>query len=194
MGLVSYAPNVRVFGQRSKVDWAGWMSWTVMWWHTGAGDPTTAAISDGLSNTVFVVEKDRVTGDGRMYYQNWSVIGSTGSQPGGINMWATTDTPETGLPFFGTTCNDPSVSWDDEYGQWWRTDCRFVTGAPEYFQPPKRRLVRNQQNFYNLYSMSSGGVQGLMGDGSVRNFTTSMSIPTWSAAVTPDGGETVQLN
>jgi hypothetical protein len=42
--------------------------------------------------------------------------------------------------------------------------------------------------------MSPGGVQGLMGDGSVRNFSTSISIPAWSAAITPDGGEATQVN
>jgi prepilin-type N-terminal cleavage/methylation domain-containing protein len=195
MGLVSYAANVRVYGQISKVAGVGWQSWTVMWWHTGAGQATSATLTDGLSNTVCVVEKDRVTGDGTMSYLNWSVNGSTGSQPGGINMWATTDTPETGLPFFGTTCNDPSVTWDDEYGQWWRSDCRSgAANTPEFFQPPRRRLVRSQQNFYNLYAMSAGGVQGLMGDGSVRNFSTSIAIPVWSAAVTPTGGEAVQAN
>jgi prepilin-type N-terminal cleavage/methylation domain-containing protein/prepilin-type processing-associated H-X9-DG protein len=193
MGLVSYAPNVRVFGQKSKVSWAGWMSWTVMWWHTGAGAPSTASVSDGLSNTIFVAEKNMVTGTGNMYYASWNVYGSTGSQPGGINMWATTDTPETGLPFFGCTCNDPNQTWDDEYGQWWLADCKFG-GTVEYFQPPRRRLVPAQQNFYNLYEMSPGGVQCLMGDGHVRTFPSSISIPVWSAAVTPDGGEAIGVN
>ena len=31
-----------------------------------AAVPSTAAITDGLSNTLFVVEKNRVTGDGTM--------------------------------------------------------------------------------------------------------------------------------
>jgi hypothetical protein len=33
-----------------------------------------------------------------------------------------------------------------------------------------------------------------MGDGSVRNITTSISILAWSAAVTPNGGEAVSLD
>jgi len=191
MGLVSYAPNVRVFGTANK---GTWTSWKVMWWHVGAGTATTASVSDGLSNTIFVAEKNMVTGAGTMYYHDWAVLGSTGSQPGGINMWATTDTPETGLPFFGTNCNDPTQTWDDEYGQWWLDTCRFRAGEPEYFQPPRRRLVASQQNFYNLYEMSPGGVQGLMGDGSVRFFRTSISVQAWSAAVTPDGGEAIGID
>jgi prepilin-type N-terminal cleavage/methylation domain-containing protein len=193
MGLVSYAPNVRVFGTPSPT-W-GWQAWTVMWEHTGAGVATTASVTDGLSNTVFVVEKQMVTGSGQMGYQDWNVYGSNGSQTGGINMWATTDTPETGLPFFGCTCNDPTITWDDEYGQWWLNDCKFGNpNGPEYFQPPRRPLVASQQNFYNLYAMSPGGTQGLMGDGSVRNFPLSIAIPVWSAAVTPNGGEAIGLN
>jgi prepilin-type N-terminal cleavage/methylation domain-containing protein len=191
MGLVSYAPNVRVFGTPTRT--AGFQSWTVMWWHSGAGVATPATVTDGLSNTVFVVEKNMVTGDRRMSYKDWDVVNRWAAQEQGINMWATTDTPEAGLPVFGYTCNDPSVTWDDEYGQWWRSDCRFAAGQPEFFQPPRRRLVPSQQNFHNLYEMSPGGVQGLMGDGSVRTFSTSISIPAWSAAVTPDGGEAIGI-
>jgi len=190
--LVSYAPNVRVFGQRNPN--AGWVPWTVMWWHTGAGVGRVSTVSDGLSNTFFVVEKQAVTGDGTMYYRDWSVNGSTGSQTGGIQMWATTDTPETGLPFFGCLCNDPSQTWDDEYGQWWLADCRFGSDPREYFQPPRRRLVPSQQNFYNIYPFQAAGVQMLMGDGSVRLVNTSISIPAWSAGVTPNGGEAISPN
>jgi len=192
MGLVSYAPNVRVFGLPTRT--AGWQSWTVMWWHAGAGTASPATVTDGLSNTVFVVEKNMVTGDRQMFYKDWDVVNRWAAQEQGINMWATTDTPEAGLPVFGYTCNDPGVTWDDEYGQWWRNDCRFAAGQPEFFQPPRRRLVPDQQNFHNLYAMSPGGVQGLLGDGSVRNFSTTISIPAWSAAVTPDGGEAIGLN
>src|SRR5262249_13948490 len=125
-----------------------------------------------------------------MYYKDWSVVNAwAGPQPQGINMWATTDTPEVGLPFFGCNCNDPTVGWDDEYGQWWRDNCQFRPGEPEYFQPPRQRLIPSQQNFFNIYPMASGGVQALLGDGSVRNINTAISIQVWSAMVTPNGGE-----
>ncbi|MCS7160252.1 MAG: DUF1559 domain-containing protein [Gemmatales bacterium] len=193
MGLVSYAPNLRVFGRATRT--AGWASWTVMWWHSGAGVAKVSSVTDGLSNTMFVAEKYAVTGDRQMYYRNWDVVNRWGAQEQGINMWATTDTPEAGLPYFGQNCNDPTVSWDDEYGQWWRSDCFFSAAGPfEYFQPPRRRLVRSQQNFHNLYPMSPAGVQVLMGDGSVRTIPTTVSIPAWSAAVTPNGGEVVSLD
>ncbi len=193
MTLTSYAPNIRVFGTPSPK--YQWTFWAAAWRNVGGGTQKMMGISDGTSNTLAVVEKYKVTGTGTFVYSSWSVTGGTGSQPGGIQMWATTDSPETGIPFFGTTCNDPTQTWDDQYGQWWLADCSFPAAGPYlYFQPPTARLVPSQQNFYNIYPMSAAGVQGLMCDGSVRTINTSVSVPAWSAAVTPNGGESVGLN
>ncbi|MCX7664634.1 MAG: DUF1559 domain-containing protein [Gemmataceae bacterium] len=190
MGLISYAANVRALGNTSR----GMESWKVAWWNVGGGRKQMGNIQDGTSNTILLAEKQMVTGQGNMFYVSWSVQGSTGSQTGGINMWATTDTPETGVPFFGTTCNDPTQTWDDTYGQWWLASCRFAGQPFETFQPPRPRLIPSQQNFYNLYPMSAGGVQVAMFDGSVRTVSTRVSIPAWSAAVTDNGGETFTLD
>ncbi|HJZ55367.1 MAG TPA: DUF1559 domain-containing protein [Gemmataceae bacterium] len=193
MGLVSYAANVRVFGTPSP-KWE-WVSWSVAWRNVGGGVMRITGITDGTSNTLAVVEKPMVTGVGPFSYKDWSVNGNSGSQTGGINMWATTDTPETGIPFFGTTCQNPSNSLNRPYGAWWYNNCRTVSGDPnEYFQPPQNRLIPAQQNFYNIYPYHAGGVQSLMCDGSVRNITTSVSILAWSAAVTPAAGEITTLN
>lgn len=186
--LVSYVPNLRAFGQEKS----GWEAWKTCWWHTGAGKNKIAHFTDGTSNTLFVLEKQMVTGTGVMYYQDWGIHGSTGSQTGGVNMFASTDTPETGVPYYHN-CNDPSQTWDDEYGQWWLASCRFGSNAFETFQPPRRRLVPNQQNFYNIYPMHAGGVQALLGDGSVRNISTTIAIAPWSAAITPADSESAGL-
>ncbi|MFY7951838.1 MAG: DUF1559 domain-containing protein [Armatimonadaceae bacterium] len=190
MGLVSYVPNLRAFGTGGR----GWESWKTMWWHSGAGNSKVGNFTDGLSNTLAVAEKNMVTGDRVMRYLNWDVQNRWAAQEQGINMWATTDSPEAGLPYFGQNCNDPGVTWDDEYGQWWRADCRFGSSQFEFFQPPRRRLIPAQQNFHNIYPMTAAGVQTLLMDGSVRNVTTSVSIPAWSAAVTPSGGEAIGLD
>jgi prepilin-type N-terminal cleavage/methylation domain-containing protein len=108
--LISYVPNLRVFGAEKN----GWEAWKIGWWQTGAGKATIANISDGTSNTMFVCEKQMVTGNRVMSYVDWDIINDDGSQMNGINMWATTDTPETGIPHFGQNCNDPAVTWDDE--------------------------------------------------------------------------------
>ncbi len=190
--LVSYAPNVRMFGKPAQ---GGWESWKVAWLHAGAGETKVGTISDGLSNTFAVTDKQMVTGDRQMYYMDWGVRGAEdAAQPQGINMWATTDTPDTGLPFFGTTCNDPSVTWDDEYGQWSLPNCFFSGQQFETFQPPRRRLIRSQQNFYNLYPLHVAGVQMLLMDGSVRTVRSSIGIIPWSAGVTPNGGEPASID
>ncbi|HEY8503787.1 MAG TPA: DUF1559 domain-containing protein [Gemmataceae bacterium] len=188
--LVSYAPNARVFG-RPKPD--GNMSiWDVTWANAGGGVAKLASISDGSSNTLFVVEKPMVTGEATVFYRDWAILNRTDDNDG-VNGWAYTDTPPEGAAFFGCNCNDPTVSWDDTYGQWWLGSCRFSGSQFEYFQPPRPRLIPSQQHFTNIYPFHSSGTQALMGDGSVRNIATTVSIPAWSAAVTPNGGEAIGL-
>ena len=190
MGLISYAANVRALGTQAK----GGETWRVAWGNAGGGQKSLTSFSDGLSNTMIVAEKPMVTGTGTMSYNSWSVSGSTGSRTGNINMWACSDTPENGLPFFGTTCVDPSDASTAEYGVTNRYNCKFGSNQFETFQPPRRRLIPAQQDGFNIYPMSAAGIQVLMGDGSVRNVTTSISVPAWSAAVTPDGGESLGLD
>jgi prepilin-type N-terminal cleavage/methylation domain-containing protein len=189
-GLISYAANVRAFGRGDTRE--RFTSWRIAWRNIGNGS-RIAQITDGASNTLAVIEKPMVTGDATVVYRDWSIIGSRGQQDG-VNAWATTDIPETGLPAFGYNCNNPSSNSDDTYGQWWLDNCRFNNG-PESFHPPQRRLVRDQQNFYTIYSFNgSGSVQAVMCDGSVRNISTNISIPAWSAAVTGTSGDTAPLD
>jgi prepilin-type N-terminal cleavage/methylation domain-containing protein len=105
MGLVSYVPNLRVFGIPTRG--AGWQSWTVMWWHSGAGVAKVATVGDGLSNTMFVAEKNMVTGDRSMYYRDWDVVNRWSSQEQGINMWATTTRPRPASPTSARTATIP---------------------------------------------------------------------------------------
>ncbi len=193
--LTSYVPNVQVFGQPTP---GGGMSvWNVAWDNTGGGRAKTATVQDGLSNTMFVVEKPMITGDAILTFKDWGTSGAT--DPGysdGANIWGMTDTQPEGLAFFGCNCNDPSVTWDDEYGQWWASNCWFTIGGvrQQYFQPPRPRRPPDQQNVFNIYPFSAGGTQALMGDGSVRNITPNVSVAAWSAAVTPQGGEVTPLD
>jgi prepilin-type N-terminal cleavage/methylation domain-containing protein len=191
--LVSYVANVRVFGAPSPR--YQWTSWCVAWRNVGGGVARISTVTDGTSNTMFVVEKPMVTGDATLRYRDWALLGGTApTESDGVNTWATTDIPERGVAFFGTTCNDPSVTWDDANGQWWLQNCRFGTNPFEFFQPPSSPRVRTQQNAYNIYPIHVGGVQALMGDGSVRFVRTGISIPAWSAGVTPNGGEAIALD
>jgi prepilin-type N-terminal cleavage/methylation domain-containing protein len=185
----SYAPNVRVFG--TKTPWGTCSVWDVAWNNAGAGSTKLTAITDGTSNTLAVVEKQMVTGDVTLRFQDWTTHGNTDGS-GGISLWGVTDTQPEGLAFFGCTCNDPTQTWDDPCGQWWLNSCQF--GANEYFQPPVPRPLPFQENAYNIYPFNAGNVvQALMCDGSVRGITTAISLQAWSAAVTPNGGERLTL-
>ena len=191
--LVSYAPNVRVFGQ-PKPD--GNMSiWDVTWANAGGGVAKVANFTDGMSNTVVVIEKPMVTGDATLYYRDWGIYGNTGGNDG-VNGWAYTDTPPEGASFFGCNCNDPTQTWDDTEGQWWAGRCYFTINGVrgEYFQPPVQLRIRTQQHFANIYPYTTGGPQGLMADGSVRRFRIGMTVQAWSSAVTPDGGDLGNLD
>jgi prepilin-type N-terminal cleavage/methylation domain-containing protein len=194
--LTSYAPNARVFGTRSP---SGYSVWNVEWDNAGAGMTKITSIKDGTSNTLAVVEKQMATGNGIISVKDWgtSVSGAvSGQQQAGANVWCATDTPPEAVAFFGCNCNDPTQTWDDAYGQWWRGDCYVISGDPrEYFQPPSPyRLPPVQQSAWNIYPFNTGGVQALMCDGSVRLIGTQVSISAWSAAVTPNGGEAIGLD
>jgi prepilin-type N-terminal cleavage/methylation domain-containing protein len=191
--LVSYAPNARVFGTPMP---NGNMSvWDVAWGNAGGGIATTASFTDGMSNTLMVIEKPMVTGDATVFYRDWGIHNRTGDNDG-VNGWAYTDTPPEGLAFFGCNCNDPSQSWDDTDGQWWMGRCFFTINGvrAEYFQPPVQPRIRTQQHIYNIYPYTTGGPQALMADGSVRMIRLGITVQAWSAAVTPDGGEAMGLN
>jgi prepilin-type processing-associated H-X9-DG protein len=110
----------------------------------------------------------------------------------GANLWAKTDIGPEAQAFFGCNCNDPTQAWDDEEGQWWAGNCKFtVSGVTrEYYQPPGRNRPRDQQTFWNIYPLHTGGLTNcLFGDGSVRGISNNISVPAWSAMVTPNGGE-----
>jgi prepilin-type N-terminal cleavage/methylation domain-containing protein len=187
--FTSYAPNARVFGTKTP---GGTMSvWDVSWSNAGGGMMRVTGITDGTSNTLAVVEKQQVTGNGVLSFKDWGTIGNP-NFTNGVNMWCITDTQPDGLAFFGCNCNDPTQAWDNQYGQWWLGSCKFAGG--EFFQPPVPRPVPEQQNAFNIYPFNSGDVVlSLMCDGSVRGISTSVSIQAWSAAVTPNGGEVIPL-
>src|SRR5688572_19819618 len=101
-GLISYAANLRAFGKPDLQN--RWTPWRVAWRNIGAGS-RIAQVTDGTSNTLAVIEKQMVTGEAVLVYRDWALIGGSGIQDG-VNTWASTDIPETGLAFFGATCNN----------------------------------------------------------------------------------------
>jgi hypothetical protein len=187
--LTSYVPNAQVFGQ--PIPDGSFSIWAVEWNNGGGGMMTMTGIIDGTSNTIAVVEKPMVTGSAVIGVKDWGIYGQNGTQTG-VNTWAVTDTPPEAVAFFGCNCKDPTQTWDNDTGQWWLNNCRFG-GSVQYFLPPRPPPPPAQQSIYVIYSFNSAGTQALMCDGSVRMISTSVSVQSWSAAVTPRGSESVPL-
>jgi prepilin-type N-terminal cleavage/methylation domain-containing protein len=198
-GLTSYAPNARVFGKQKTAS-----VWDYTWdLRYAGGSKRLTSITDGLSNTIFVIEKPMMTGTYTVSYLNYS--GNQGGTNSGASTWATTDSDAFIVSQFGYNC--VPTGWNtndtDENGYYWSTNgpggqpgcTSTISGVTaEFFHRPLPRRPRSQQSWWNIYALSSSGSQALMGDGSVRNITTSVDFVAWSAAVTPDGGEVSTLN
>jgi prepilin-type N-terminal cleavage/methylation domain-containing protein len=189
--LSSYAPNARVFGKNIFNQNS---PWNIVWDNQGSGVCKATTIPDGLSNTLGVVEKRMITGSVVVSFKDWGTFANgSANTNNGANTWAVTDTQPDGMSFFGTNCDDPTQTWDDQDGQWWQSNCRLVAGDPrEYFHPPHSVLVASAQHWSNIYPFSTNTTGSLMMDGSVRWIKVGISVPTWSALVTPNGGEVYQ--
>jgi prepilin-type N-terminal cleavage/methylation domain-containing protein len=191
--ITSYAPNARVFGRQKTAS-----VWDYTWSNSFSGGTTKmTSVTDGLSNTIFVIEKPGITGTFTPTYLNYS--GNQGGTNGGASTWSTTDLDAFMVAQFGYNCVAP---WGGEDGFFWdvvgpagKGGCTAtISGVTaEFFHTPRPRRPRNQQSFWNLYPLSSSGYQTLMGDGSVRNITPNIDMTAWSAAVTPNGGEVATI-
>ena len=195
--LTSYVPNGRVFGTPMPSPAGSRAPWYMANNNAGAGRATVGAVSDGLSNTMFVVENLMVRGDSVINFDNWSYSANTDATRVGVSVWGATDINYQAVAMFGYNCKDPTVTWDNESGQWWLdTSCKFTVGGvtQEFYQTPRPLRPPSQQAWYNVYAWRAGGLMALMGDGSVRTVNTNVSVQAWSAAVTPDGGEPIGLD
>ena len=127
-----------------------------------------ATITDGLSNTIAVTEcanRPQLWVKGRP-----SSVPVTGGYPG------TTD--RSGLVVFGSP---------------WASDLKQFTpkgSTPDGLSKPGSCAI-NCNNDWEVYSNHTGGVNAVMGDGSVRFLAQSISPATFSALVTRAGGEVV---
>src|SRR5262249_25439723 len=156
------------------------------------GSRTIQTIRDGTSNTLFFAEgyancygpaaNEIVNGKPAYYYRE----GYWNAAPewyGTYTTWGTTQ-----------ITNPPSFRRDTGYtsaGQWaWNgSQWVFTPGgpvAPTTFQVKPSSYSCNPRVPQGL---SSGGVYVLLGDGSARSVSGGVSLATWQAAITPDGGE-----
>jgi prepilin-type N-terminal cleavage/methylation domain-containing protein len=187
--LTSYVPNSRAFGK--NMPGGGQHNIWNITWDSASGEKKMGDFVDGTSNTICEIEKSRITGDNIITALSWGIQNSYDPRDG-ANVWGKTDIADQALAVFGYNCNDPTASWDDEQGQWWSGDCRFtVNGVTrEYYQPPVTNRPKDQQQFDNIYPLHAGGVvNALLVDGSVHSISNNISLPVWSAYITPAGTE-----
>jgi len=130
-----------------------------------------SATTDGLSNTVCVTE---LAGRQSIYWN--------GKKTGWLTLnaaWADYNTARR-MYGFNTGVTYPPVSGTG-----------YIGSPPTAIQGCQ---MINAQNDYGMYSFHSGGVNMLMGDGSVR-FTQQTTAPgVLAAMITRDGGEVLQSN
>jgi prepilin-type N-terminal cleavage/methylation domain-containing protein len=143
---------------------------------------TINTISDGTSNTVFFAEgyatcyPSYLTGS--LYrYGYWS--GYYGS-PSQYQFTISSSGANTGQSFGVVTQSYQIGVWSNGYGS-------ISYQTPNY--PFQVRPPQNDCDVMVPQGLSTGGLQVLLGDGSVRMLDPSMSIKTWNASLTPAGGE-----
>jgi prepilin-type N-terminal cleavage/methylation domain-containing protein len=160
--LTSYSANAQVFGITNSVGQL--TSWE--------GQSKIGAIPDGTSNTIFFTE----------------ALGYCGRFPGGGDgghawSWWGFDPAQPSFAIF------PSSSSVSGFGQWPATSIgpasKFQV-QPTPYKPPSTACDPTRPS-----SPHSGGIEALLGDGSVRFLSAGMSNATWWSACTADGGETL---
>jgi len=126
---------------------------------------------DGTSNTVMYMERYTVcNGSGPITYL--TTYGA-GSQP--ASYYPSNGGSGAGAPTWGATGSAPNYT------------SGVTTPAPDV-QLPQWRPTDNQCNTSMVQSYSSGGIQTALADGSVRSITPTISLTTWSYALTPADG------
>jgi prepilin-type N-terminal cleavage/methylation domain-containing protein len=176
IALTSYAPNYKVFGTDigSPNAPTTLISTSGLWNGVGAGARNMLGIGDGTSNTIFVAETMMVKGATVSTLAN-----GTTNKPAwfaGVAGWGV------------TSCNAEFTTHFAGVDQSWSA---ANTGP---WLPPQNRPTPAAANWWQAQALTASGCQCLMGDGSVRNVRPSIDKMAWSAAITPNGGETLPLD
>jgi prepilin-type N-terminal cleavage/methylation domain-containing protein/prepilin-type processing-associated H-X9-DG protein len=166
-GQGSYAVNFQVFGI------AGSDGKQLSNWQGASRIP--ASIPDGTSNTILFAEKI-----GTCY-------GPLGWADYGGNLWDRWDDQDPWVPVVATT-GYPNTQDALQHGPLGST----YNIPPNTFQVQPRPHGSCDPTLPSTYH--TGGMNVTLADGSVRNISGSISFATWSALITPSGGETLDSN
>ena len=183
-GALSYAANWHVFRGGWDEDW-----------QPGGINRIPASIPDGTSNTIFFAERYAICGTngqttGLQYVEHiWSEdgqnAGPTGVRYGGYNVWF--------APCFFVP---PSAPAGGPGNNLWTHPEKSLANYPwSYinagnFLPQVAPPVK-QCDPTRLQSFTVSGIQVGLGDGSVRNVSSSISAVTWGRAIDPADGLTL---
>lgn len=150
--------------------------------------PRFADVTDGLSNTIAIVESAA-----RPYlFRNGRRIGPTGTLKPHVNGggWCrpASDIMITGSNQDGLSLVEPKPAGEKQYGP-----CIGCTNGEDVDQKPFPHPVYNTEGTSQPYALHPGGFNVLLGDGSARFIPKTVDIKVFCAMVTRDKAETFQL-
>jgi prepilin-type N-terminal cleavage/methylation domain-containing protein/prepilin-type processing-associated H-X9-DG protein len=186
-GATSYAPNWHVFR-------GGWAED----WQVG-GVNKFSSIGDGLSNTIFFAERYAICGDPSTSWDGTAryiehIWGDDGSNSGPVGeVWNTNDNI-TGfwvhLPGGDGSGNggSPSANWQSQPGY---PSAQAIVFQNRPVPTGQWGVTPNLCDERLLQSMSSGGINVAMGDGSVKIVAPTVSQKSWGNAIDPNDGGVV---
>jgi prepilin-type processing-associated H-X9-DG protein len=164
---------------------------------TGINDRGVAGITDGTSNTIAFVERNRGDGDSAKYtpgdvIQNVPITGFPTfviQNPGDQTYLVNTAIP---------TCNS-STQGTYDWGGWTWAGGEYTNAVINFVLTPNHKSkdcspwggVGTGYGFFTARSWHPGGVNVLMADGSVRFIKDSINSVTWYSLATAVDGEVI---
>ncbi|WP_406697552.1 DUF1559 domain-containing protein [Singulisphaera sp. Ch08] len=158
-----------------------------------------AGITDGTSNTIAFLERNRGDGDGGKYTPGDIIqgVGITGFPTFVIQ----NPQDQAYLPTAIQTCN-ASTSSTYDWGGWTWAGGEYTNAVINFVLTPNHKSkdcspwggVGTGYGFFTARSWHSGGVNTLLADGSVKFIKDSISPQTWYALATATGGEVISAD
>ena len=162
----------------------------------GNTDQGLAGITDGSSNTIAFLERNRGDGDPSRYTPGDIYVGVNVAGAGGSTYVMQMPDAQAALPAAIATCN-ATTSGTYDYGGWTWAGGEYSNSVINFVMTPNSKNKDcspwggqgTGYGFFTSRSRHSGGVNALMADGSVKFIKDSVALRTWYALATASGGE-----